>query len=151
MTLAEFAQLQCHFVTARQYVIRPPFPSSIIANPCFCFPYQSPDNQWHLFSHSFFGIQQYQSEEGIHWKNQRLTVRHAMGPYLYSESPDYFLFYEKYEPFQSMFPFSKWWKWNSHIEMRHSRDLKKWSAPRIILKPTFDWHQSKLLGRSVKG
>jgi len=90
MTLAEFAQLQWHFVIARQYVIQPPFFFSIIAAPSFCFPEQSPDGQWHLFAHSAFGIRHYYSQDGINWKNAGVIVSHASHPFLYFESGNYF-------------------------------------------------------------
>src|SRR6266850_1793067 len=99
MTLAEFAQLQWHFVIARQYVIQSPFFFSIIA-------------------------------------------AHASHPFLYFESGNYFLLYQKYAPFHFIAPWSRMEKWNLHIEMCHSSNLIKWSPPRILLKSTFDWHQN---------
>lgn len=114
-------------------LIRPIFPTPIVADPTFLPPDKTHDGKWHLFAHSLMGIHHYVSGEGVKWKRRHeLVVPRSMRPFLYTEDATFYLFYEK---FLSYFP------QRSRIEVRHSEDLVKWSAPVIVLRPSFPWHR----------
>jgi len=116
-------------------LIRPPFPSPIIADPTFCPPAESPDGRWHLFAHSLLGIHHFTSPDGVRWIRHRgVVARSALRPFLFREDRTYHLFYERTRLFLPFVP------WSSHIEVRTSEDLQRWSAPHVLLRPCLPWH-----------
>lgn len=130
-------------------IIKPPCGSPVIADPTALTPEESPDGKWHLFAHSIWGIHHFISEDGIDWGKGKLLFRNAMRPNIVRDQGFYFLLYEKYRPFQIMFPWLKAWKWRSRIMMRASKDLKKWSGADTIITPTLPWHRDIRYGASV--
>lgn len=130
-------------------IVKPNFPSPILADPSFLFPEDSPDGLWHLFAHTIFGIVHYKSEDGVQWVKPKLTIWSALRPYIYLELDTYYLYYEKPKWFHvpmSWFPFRKW---KSHIEVRTSKDLKHWSKPTKVITPKYDFHKDQKWGESV--
>lgn len=123
-------------------LIRHPLLSPVLADPTFCFPEDSPDNQWHLFAHSVWGIQHYTSTNGAEWKGRGIAIPNAMRPYLYFEGGTYYLLYEKYRPLSLVLSAIKGRKWYSEIAMMQSQDLKKWGNEVILVRPELDWQQS---------
>jgi len=130
-------------------VLKPSFPSSILADPSFLFPEDSLDHRWHLFAHTLFGIVHYHSENGIEWSKPKRILANAMRPFIYVENATYYLYYEKYEPFSFLLSWLKKRKWKSEIQVRTSLDLKNWSEPKTVLSPTKDWHSDDKLGEAV--
>lgn len=118
-------------------VINPPFPDPLLADPVVLQPHESPDDKWHLFGHGAFGMYHYDSLDGISWsKRPKFLGWFMVRAYIYHENDTYYLFYEKITtPWK--FPF-----YDSRIEMISSKDLKKWSKPKIIIKPTLPWHKT---------
>lgn len=110
-------------------LIRPPFPSPIIADPSVLAPNESPDRLWHLFAHSVFGLHHYSSPDGISWNHLRFLFPFSITPYIYFEDNTYFLVYEK---LSNLFRFPYY---NSHLELRSSTDLISWSKPTVIPIP----------------
>lgn len=122
-------------------VIRPPFPSPVIADPSFLAPDQTPDGLWHLFAHSIFGIRHYTSTDGSRWRHVHgLTAKKAIRPFIMREQGLYYLFYEKTDKYS---PYA------SHIEMKKSTDLKIWSEAVTILRADNIWSHEGAPGGSV--
>jgi len=130
-------------------ILKPNFPSPILADPSFLFPDSTIDHKWHLFAHNIFGILHYRSENGIEWDKPSYVIKNAMRAFIYQEGQTYYLYYEKYKPFHvlmSWFPFRKW---KSEICVKTSKDLKTWSEPTTLLEPTKDFHTNEKWGSSV--
>jgi len=130
-------------------ILKPTFPSPILADPTFLFPESTIDHKWHLFAHNIFGILHYTSENGMEWSKPKSIVKNGMRPFIFQEKGDYYLYYEKYKPFHvlmSWFPFRKW---KSEIQVIHSKDLKNWSEPVTLITPTKDFHKNDKWGESV--
>jgi beta-xylosidase len=127
----------------------PPAYTPLLADPTFLSPDQTPDNKWHLWAHTIFGITHYISVDGIQWKKNKIVVRSAMRPFIFKEKERYYLFYEKYPGIKLIFSSITRSKWYSQIEMCSSDDLKNWSRPNIVLKPELNFHQGENLGKSI--
>ncbi|MDF3818639.1 glycosyl hydrolase family 43 [Leptospira sp. 96542] len=130
-------------------VLKPSFPSPILACPSFLFPEQCPDGFWHLFAHTVFGVVHYKSEDGIQWVKRKTIVWNAMRPFIYFEDGTYYLYYEKYKFLHPITSWLNFRKWKSRIEVRTSKDLKTWSKPKTVLHPKFEFHKDKKYGDSV--
>lgn len=116
-------------------VIEPPFGSPVVADPSFLPPKDTPDNKFHLFGHSIWGIHHYVSEDGKKWKNHKFVRSFSVRPFIFKESGVYHLFYEK---LKLIVPFTK--IYFSEIKLVTSKDLKNWSKPKTIFKPIEKWH-----------
>lgn len=130
-------------------ILKPRFPSPILADPTFLFPEETPDGLWRLYCHNIFGILEYISEDGIQWKYKRKLVWNALRPFIYREGSTYYLYYEKSKPFHVPMSWFPWRTWNSHVEVRTSEDLRTWSKPKTVLVPKFPFHKDQKLGNSV--
>jgi hypothetical protein len=121
-------------------LIKPPFPSPILADPTFLPPPDTPDGLWHLFAHSILGIHHFTSRDGLAWERQRGVVcRSSLRAFIFAKDSVYHLFYER---FLRLFPFP----YRSRIEVRTSRDLDSWSQPSVVLEPTLAWHEEGCRG-----
>nr|WP_244594469.1 glycosyl hydrolase family 43 [Leptospira ryugenii] len=130
-------------------LLKPRFPSPILADPSFLFPETTLDHKWHLVAHDIFGILHYHSENGIEWSKPKRLLFHGMRPFLFQERSTYYLYFEKYKPFHvlmSWFPFRKW---ESEIMVMTSKDLKHWDTPKTLLKPSKPFHSDSKWGNSV--
>lgn len=125
------------------YIIGHPLLSPVLADPTFCFPEDSPDNNWHLFAHSVWGIHHFISPDGVAWKDRGIAISNAMRPYLYFEGGTYYLIYEKYRPLSLVLSWIKGRKWYSEIAIMQSKDLKNWGTEVILIRPELDWQQSQ--------
>jgi hypothetical protein len=134
----------------RRALIGPSGLSTLVADPSFLFPEETPDQTWRLYAHTAFGIHAFTSDNGLEWKDLGLTVLNAMRPFVRSFPDGYRLYYEKYRPFAlPMILLPKRPKWRSRIEMRFSRDLVSWGPPRTLVEPVLPWQVDETLGRSV--
>jgi hypothetical protein len=124
------------------YIIDHPPLSPILADPTFIFPENSPDNSWHLFAHSVWGIHHFVSADGLKWKDRGVAVINGMRPYLYFEDGVYYLLYEKYRPLSLVLSWMKGRKWFSEIAVVQSTDLKKWGKPATLISPELEWHSA---------
>lgn len=114
-------------------IIKPVFPSPVIADPTLLPPGDAPDGKWHLFAHSIFGIHHFISSNGITWKRLKGVVCHkSLRPFLFKENTLFYLFYEK---IFSFFPF------RSRIEFKLSKNLIDWEKSKIVLSPSLPWHK----------
>jgi len=124
---------------SENYIIDHPVLSPVLADPTFTFPEISPDGHWHLFAHSVWGIHHFISGDGVKWKDLGVAIANAMRPYLYCEAGVYYLFYEKYRPLSLVLSWIKGRKWYSEIAVSRSTDLKKWSTPKVLIRPDLPW------------
>ena len=132
----------------RSPMISPPVPSPVLADPTFLPPGSTPDGQWHLWAHSLLGIHHHTSGDGIMWTRRETVARNALraqvvdlGP---AASPRYRLLYERTRAF---LPFGV--PWRSWIESRASDDLRRWSGPVVLLRPTLAWHRDPTQGEAL--
>lgn len=130
---------------ARNPLVRPPFPSPILADPTFLPPAETPDGRWHLFAHSLFGIHHHVSSDGIAWRRRDRVCGNALRAFLYREGDVYHLLYERC---RLMLPMLRS-RWYSQIEMRSSTDLERWSVPTVLLRPSLAWHREPGGGAAV--
>jgi hypothetical protein len=148
MTVADF--LSRRWTDPERPLIQPPALSPVIADPSFLFPEETPDGTWRLFAHSAWGLHAYSSTDGLDWRNLGLVLRHAMRPFVRRIDDRYYLYYERYKPFAlPLTVLPKRPLWASHLEVRSSPDLRRWSAPTVLLRPDLPWTKDGKWGDSV--
>jgi len=136
--LSQFGKLSWYpfsdeaMIQSRWYMTR-------LCDPCFLFPDQSPDGKWHLFAHTWVGLEHFTSENGISWAPLKMIEFRAHSPFIYYESGVWYLLYEKHDKLLQRF--SRRTKETrkietSRIEMRSSTDLILFSEPKILLDAT---------------
>lgn len=108
-----------------------------LGDPFFLFPEESPDEKWHLFGHSWIGIEHFISENGISWEPHKMVRLRGRSPSLYREDGVYYLIYEKHNP---DLPELKKRRGGtakkisrSRFEISASSDLMTFEEPRILL------------------
>ncbi len=147
LTCAEVASLRWNW-DSRSPILGPPFPSPIIADPTFLPPDATPDARWHLWAHSLLGVHHHVSDDGISWRRLETVQRNALRAHVVDlgsgTSPRYRLLYERTRAF---IPFGV--RWSSRIESRSSDDLRAWSEPVALLRPTLPWHRDAKQGDAV--
>jgi hypothetical protein len=144
MTTAELTRATWR-LDARNPLLRPSFPSPILADPTFVPPGESPDGRWHLFAHSLFGIHHHVSPDGLAWRRRGRVCGNALRAFLHRVDGTYRLLYERC---RRMLPMLRA-RWYSHVEMRTSTDLERWSAPTVLLRPSLAWHREAGGGAAV--
>ncbi|MDT4762628.1 hypothetical protein [Sphaerochaeta sp. PS] len=108
-----------------------------LCDPFFLFPEQSPDGKWHLFGHTWIGIEHFISENGISWQPRKMIELRGHSPTIFQQDGMWYLLYEKHDA--SPPSFRKWRPGRrdknhaSRFEMRSSSDLILFSEPKIIL------------------
>lgn len=112
---------------------------SRLCDPFFLFPEQSPDGKWHLFAHTWVGIEHFTSENGITWEPRKMIELRGHSPSIYIEDGIYYLIYEKHNASLPDFRKGRFKRREqekvsySRFEMRSSTDLILFSDPKIIL------------------
>jgi len=148
MTIAEFLALS--WSEPGEALIQPPRFSPVIADPSFLFPEETAYGEWELFAHSAWGIHRYSSKDGCTWLDRGLAVRNAMRPFIRHHGREYRLYYEKYRPFALPMTILPWKpRWHSTVSMSTSFDLKLWSEPEVLIRPTEAWMRDPALGEAV--
>lgn len=150
MTVDDFTSLE--WVDDRRPLIDPPGLSTLVADPSFLFPEETPDHEWRLFAHTVFGINAFASHDGLGWRNLGRVVWNAMRPFIRRFPDGYRLYYEKYQPLAiplQLLPRRP--KWRSRIEMRFSRDLAAWTPPRTLIEPTLPCRTSPTAASTSRG
>ena len=107
--------------------------SPVVADPSVLTPSESHDGKWHLFCHTFLGVYELSSEDGIKWKRGKRIVPNAMRPDCVYVGGTYYLYYEKTESLVKRGLSLMGGKWRSEIALATSRDLKNWSEPKTII------------------
>lgn len=124
-------------------IIRNPINSFVVADPSVLTPEMSHDGRWHLFCHTFFGVYQYDSEDGLNFKKKGRVVERAMRPDINYIDGRYYLFYERTRPVLLNALSLVGVKWKSEIYCTESEDLSEWSEPRIVIGHTRDFERDK--------
>ncbi len=110
-----------------------------LCDPFFLFPEESPDGKWHLFGHTWVGIEHFISENGISWEPRKMVALRGHSPSVYREDGVYYLIYEKHNASPPAFNKGRLRRREqekisySRFEMRSSTDLVLFSEPKIIL------------------
>ena len=124
-------------------VLRPFGGSFLVADPSLLLPKESPDEKWHLFFHTMFGVWEAVSDDGVAFTKKKKLLSQAMRPNINFVDGRYVLFYERTRPLMlNGLNFVGAAKWHSEIYAIESRDLKSWSAPQPVLRHTKDFEES---------
>lgn len=124
-------------------IIKNPINSFVVADPSVLTPDSSPDGKWHLFCHTFYGINHYSGDDGINFRKVRKVVSDAQRPHIDYADGEYYLCYEKTRS-TLMRLFSLFGaKWKSEIYCTTSPDLKKWSKPKRVLAKTREFEEDE--------
>lgn len=102
-----------------------------LSDPSFLLPDESPDALWHLFAHTWQGVEHYVSSSGLEWKREHLVFFRGHSPFIYKEGNVYYLLYEIHDTERKRGRKEK--LTGSRIMMSSSSDLSLWSEPRMIL------------------
>lgn len=106
-----------------------------LCDPAYLLPEESPDGLWHMFAHTWIGLEHFTSTSGLEWKREHLLFKRAHSPYIYREGNNYYLFYEIHDRTS----FSKKNEnsiASSRIMVTNSTDLMLWSEPKLVLDST---------------
>ena len=135
MTAREIAGLR--WTVRPEPLLAPPRPSPVIADPTFLPAGQTPGGDWRMWAHSLLGLHAYRSADGLTWERIGTVSRNALRGHVLDTggSPRYRLSYEKTRLF---LPIGL--AWSSWIESRRSDDLRHWSPPTPLLRPSLPWH-----------
>lgn len=125
-------------------VITPFDGSPVVADPSLLIPEQSPDNRWHLFCHTTFGVYHFDSDDGIYFRKVQKICRDAMRPNINKIDGKYYLFFEKTRPLYAnalnLFNFTPW---KSEIYVTESKNLHAWSKPKPVLTAANGYENSE--------
>ncbi len=122
-------------------VLKYSLPSLVVADPSILTPDKAPDNKWHLFAHTFFGVYHYISDDGIAFTKVKRIARRAMRPHINVIDGEYYLYFERTRaPILNALN-SVGVKWKSEIYMCRSSDLKSWTEPKSVIKHTRDYEK----------
>lgn len=113
-------------------VITTPWYLPRLCDPVLVMPSESPDGAWHLFAHTWIGVQHYLSTSGLMWKPQHLIQLRGHSPYIYHIGTMYYLLYEIHSKNYGH-KMQKGEISRSRIMMCSSTDLLLWSEPKLIL------------------
>lgn len=109
---------------------------SRLCDPSILLPSLSPDGKWHLFAHTWVGLEHFTSENGIRWQPLKMIEFRGHSPFVYYENGVWYLIYEKHDKLFQKFSRRRKELQNiatSRFEMRSSTDLILFSEPKIIL------------------
>lgn len=107
-----------------------PYIAPRLSDPSFLLPDESPDALWHLFAHTWKGIEHYTSTSGLEWKHEHLLFLRAHSPFIFRDGGIYYLLYEIHSRTYGRHGEKSD---SSRIMLTSSSDLALWSEPRKIL------------------
>lgn len=110
-----------------------PFWESRLCAPCLIMPEESFDGSWHLFAHTWLGIEHYVSTSGFDWQRVSLVAFRGHYPSLYKEKNTWYLVYEAHDNDYGNKRRLNLKKTVSRIYIMTSTDLSLWSRPQVIL------------------
>lgn len=102
-----------------------------LCDPSYLMPEESPDGLWHLFAHTWVGVEHFTSTSGLEWKREHLIFFRGHSSFVYKEGNTYYLLYEIHDRIRYGKHKSK--EKNSRIMLSTSTDLALWSDPKMIL------------------
>ena len=65
--------------------------------PFILLPEDSPDGKWHLFAHTWAGIEHFISTSGFDWQRISLVALRGHFPSVFKEKDTYYLVYENHD------------------------------------------------------
>lgn len=104
-----------------------------LSAPWVVMPDESPDKRWHLFAHSWVGVEHYISSSGFDWKRLGLVIPRAHFPSILKEKDSYHLVYEEHDHDYNGKRRLDMKRTVSRIRVVSSTDLVRWSDPVTIL------------------
>lgn len=136
-SIADFTRVSW-FPFSDKPVIRSLWYMPRLCDPFFLFPEESPDGRWHLFGHTWVGIEHFTSENGISWEPRKMIELRGHSPSIFQQDGMWYLLYEKHDAtFVSLKKRLRGKRRDknksSRFEMRSSSDLILFSEPKIIL------------------
>ncbi len=136
-SIATFTRLSW-FPFSDKPVIRSLWYMPRLCDPFFLFPEESPDGKWHLFGHTWIGIEHFISENGISWQPRKMIELRGHSPSIFQQDGMWYLLYEKHDA--TLVSLKKRLRGkrgeknkSSRFEMRSSSDLILFSEPKVIL------------------
>ena len=102
-----------------------------LCDPSYLLPEESPDGLWHLFAHTWIGLEHFTSTSGLEWKRQHLLFLRGHYPFIFKQGNSYYLLFEIHD--KVFFGKEKHNSKDSRIMMCTSSDLSLWSEPRMVL------------------
>lgn len=106
-----------------------------LCDPAYLFPEESPDGLWHMFAHTWIGLEHFTSTSGLEWKREHLILRRAHSPFIFREGGSYYLLYEIHDK-MSLSKDDDNNNSASRIMITSSNDLLLWSKPKLIIDST---------------
>ncbi|MBS7379082.1 MAG: exo-alpha-sialidase [Sphaerochaetaceae bacterium] len=106
-----------------------------LCDPAYLLPEESPDGLWHMFAHTWIGLEHFTSTSGLEWKRGRLMFCRAHSPFIFREGGTYWLFYEIHDR-MSLRKNSDDSLSASRFMVTTSNDLILWSKPKLVLDST---------------
>ena len=117
-----------------------PYITPRLSDPSFLLPDESPDALWHLFAHTWKGVEHYTSTSGLEWKREHLIFTGGRSPSVYKAGGVYYMLFETHS---RLFRGKGEKSDSSRIMLSTSSDLALWSEPRRILDsadvPSSSW------------
>lgn len=114
-------------------LVEPPWPEFLLGDPAVVLPADAPDGLWHLFANTLLGIHHFTSSDGIAWE-RRGKVGPGFRAFVLKEGDAFFMFYEHFTVPQ----------FRSHVALRRSCDLWRWSGPERVLEPSLPWERGRI-------
>ena len=135
--------LNLTFTTRETPVLAPFGGAVVVADPSLLTPDQAPDNMWHMFFHTTFGVYHFRSDDGIRFEKVQKVAADAMRPNVNRVGDRYYLFYEKTRPLlANALNLVNLAKWRSHLCVQSSVDLVHWSAPKSVVSTAHGYENS---------
>lgn len=107
-----------------------PYLTPRLSDPSFLLPDESPDALWHLFAHTWKGVEHYTSTSGLEWKREHIVFFQGSSPFIYKEGSVYYMLFETHSRLVRSHGESSD---SSRIMLSSSSDLALWSEPRKVL------------------
>ena len=107
-----------------------PYLTPRLSAPSFLLPDESPDALWHIFAHTWYGIEHYTSTSGLEWKKEQFLFRGGHYPSIFHNDAIYYMLFEIHVPTYGK---NGEKSHSSRIMLSTSTDLFLWSSPRKIL------------------
>lgn len=120
------------YIYSDEPVISGSFYKQRLSDPEVLTPEESPDGRWHMFAHSWVGVEHFVSNSGFDWKPMKLVVVRGQSPFIYKQDQSYYLFYETHDrDYQGR---KRRKNRASRISVMKSNDLAMWTTPEVVLE-----------------
>ncbi len=105
-----------------------------LSDPTLLLPDESPDALWHMFAHTWMGVEHYTSTSGLEWKREHIVFLRGHSPFIYKEGN---VFYMLYEIHDRTYGHRRDKSASSRIMLSSSTDLALWSDPRPLINSDY--------------